>query len=291
MIVSISGASGFIGSALTRAFHAKGWTVKSIGRESLNMPDDEFIKDTIEGCDVVINLAGENISERWTDSHKKEILDSRIRVTEKIVSSILACSKRPRLLISASGTDIYDNQNTHDESSTSYAGSFLGNVCREWEKEALKASEVTRVVIPRMGMVLGDGGGALSKMQLPFSLGLGAKIGNGRQWISFIHIKDLVNAYLFIIEHESLKGPVNLVSPFPVSNRDFSSALGKVLKQPVFLTLPGRFLQLFYGEGAILLLEGRKVLPGKLTTMGFHFDYPTINGALLNLFGKSPMPK
>jgi len=285
MIVSISGAGGFIGTALTRAIHAQGWTVKSINRESLNMPDDEFRKEKIEGCDVVINLAGASISERWTDSHKTEILNSRIRVTGKIVSSILACSEPPRLLISASGIDIYDNQNTHDENSASYAGSFLGDVCREWEKEALKASAVTRVVIPRMGLVLGNDGGALSKMQLPFSLGLGAKIGNGRQWISFIHIKDLVKAYLFIIEHESLKGPVNLASPFPVNNRDFSSALGKVLKQPVFLTMPGKLLRLIYGEGAILLLEGHKVLPGKLTSMGFHFDHPTINSALINLLG------
>ncbi|MEI8007139.1 MAG: TIGR01777 family oxidoreductase [Bacteroidota bacterium] len=285
MIVSISGARGFIGSALTRAFHANGWTVKSINRESLNMPDDEFIKEKIEGCDVVINLAGANISSKWTEAYKKEILDSRIMVTGKIVSSILACSEKPRLLISASGIDIYDTRNTHDESSTSYAGSFLGDVCRQWENEAMKASEVTRVVLPRMGMVLGDGGGALSKMQLPFSLGLGAKTGNGRQLISFIHIKDLVNAYLFIIEHESLKGPVNLVSPFPVNNRDFSASLGKVLKQPVFLTIPGKVLRLIYGEGAVLLLESHKVLPGKLTTMGFHFNYPTINGALINLLG------
>ena len=285
MIVSISGAGGFIGTALTRAFHAQGWTVKSINRESLNMPEDEFRKAKIEGSDVVINLAGASISERWTDSHKSEILDSRIRTTGKIVTSILACSEPPRLLISASGIDIYDNQNTHDVSSTSYAGSFLGDVCWEWEKEALKASAVTRVVIPRMGLVMGNDGGALSKMQLPFSLGLGAKIGNGKQWISFIHIKDLVKAYLFIIENESLNGPVNLVSPFPVNNRDFSSALGKVLKQPVFLTMPGKLLRLIYGEGAILLLEGHKVLPGKLTSMGFHFDHPTINNALINLLG------
>ena len=135
------------------------------------MPDDEFIKEKIEGCDVVINLAGANISSKWTEAYKKEILDSRIMVTGKIVSSILACSEKPRLLISASGIDIYDTRNTHDESSTSYAGSFLGDVCRQWENEAMKASEVTRVVLPRMGMVLGDGGGALSKMQLPFSLG------------------------------------------------------------------------------------------------------------------------
>jgi len=291
MIVSISGAGGFIGGALARAFQAKGWTVKPIMRESLKLPDHEFAKANIEGSDVVINLAGAGISERWTEARKKEILDSRIQSTRKIVASIPACSQRPMLLISASGIDIYDNKNTHDESSTSYASGFLGTVCREWENEAMKADGVTRIVIPRMGMVLGDDGGALSKMYVPFSLGLGAKIGDGRQWISFIHIKDLVNAFLFIIENEPLQGPVNLVSPFPVSNKDFSHTLGKALKQPVFLTLPGSILKLIYGEGSVLLLEGHKVLPGKLTAMGFHFTYPTINSALLNLFGKGLLPK
>ena len=234
MIVSISGAGGFIGKALTNAFYAKGWSVKPISRESLSMTDEDFRNSKIEGCDMVINLAGANISKRWTKDYKKEILESRVHATRKIVSSILACSQPPKLFISVSGTDIYDSINTHDENSTSFAGNFLGNVCREWETEALKASSKLRVVIPRMGMVLGDGG-ALDKMYPAFSLGLGAKIGKGNQVISFIHIKDLVNAFIFIIEQESLKGPVNLVSPYPVTNAEFSSTLGKALKQPVFL--------------------------------------------------------
>jgi len=285
MIVSISGAGGFIGKALTRAFHARSWSAKSISRESFNMPDDDFRKSKIEGCDVIINLAGASISKRWTEDYKKEIHESRIHATMKIVSSILACPDPPRLLISASGIDIYDNRNTHDESSISFAGSFLGNVCRDWETEALKASGRVRVVLSRMGMVLGDDGGALNKMYPAFSLGLGAKIGKGSQWISFIHIKDLINAFIFIIEHESLTGPVNIVSPYPVTNSEFSSTLGKALKQPVFLTFPEKFLKLIYGERSIILLEGHKVLPGKLTQMGFRYSYPTINNSLVNLFG------
>ncbi|MCX6283394.1 MAG: TIGR01777 family oxidoreductase, partial [Bacteroidetes bacterium] len=263
MIVSISGAGGFIGKALTRACHEKGWTIKSINRESFSMPADEFRKAKIEGCDIVINLAGASISKRWNEAYKKEIYDSRIYTTNKIVNAIRDCSARPGLLISVSGTDIYDNTGTHDEESISFSDSFLGNVCRDWEKEALNATGEVRVVIPRMGMVLGDNGGALSSMYLPFSLGLGAKIGKGSQCISFIHIKDLINAFLFIIEHEALKGPVNLVSPNPVTNAEFSSTFGKVLKQPVFLSLPGGIIRLMYGEGSVLLLEGHKVLPGK----------------------------
>jgi len=287
MIVSISGAGGFIGKALTRACHEKGWTTKSINRGSFGMPADEFRKEKIEGCDVVINLAGASISKRWDEAYKKEIYDSRIGSTNKIVNAIRESSVKPGLLISVSGTDIYDNTRTHDEDSTSFSDSFLGNVCRDWEMEALNAPGTVRVVIPRMGMVLGEDGGALSSMYLPFSLGLGAKIGKGSQWISFIHIKDLVNAFLFIIEHNELSGPVNLVSPYPVTNAEFSSTFGKVLKQPVFLALPGGILKLIYGEGSVLLLKGHKVLPGKLTLMGFHFKYPTITNALVNLFGKS----
>ncbi|MCX6287110.1 MAG: TIGR01777 family oxidoreductase [Bacteroidetes bacterium] len=285
MIVSISGAGGFIGKALTRAFKEKGWTIKSINRESFSMPADEFRQTKIEGCDVVINLAGANISKRWNAAYKKEIHDSRMDATRKIVSAIMECSSKPGLLLSASGVDIYDNDGTHDEDSISFAGSFLGNVCRDWENEALSAVGSVRVVIPRMGMVLGEDGGAMSRMYPIFSMGLGAKIGKGGQWISFIHIKDLVNAFIFIIENESLSGPVNIVSPYPVTNAEFSSTFGKVLKQPVFLTLPGAILKFIYGEGAILLLEGHKVLPGKLTIMGFRFRYPTITNALVNLFG------
>ncbi|MCX6281007.1 MAG: TIGR01777 family oxidoreductase [Bacteroidetes bacterium] len=285
MIVAISGAGGFIGKALTRAFHEKGWDIKSINRESLGIPGDEFRKAKIEGCDVVINLAGANVSNRWNDAYKKEIYTSRIETTKKIVSSISECSVKPRLLISVSGIDIYDITGTHDEDSCSYSSSFLGEVCRDWEKEANLAEVYTRVVIPRMGMVLGDNGGAMSKMYPLFSIGLGAKIGKGDQWVSFIHIKDLVSAFIFIIENEALKGPVNFVSPYPVTNSEFSSIFGKVLKQPVFLSVPAGILKFVYGEGAVLLLEGHKVLPGKLTRMGFTFRYPTITNTLVNLFG------
>lgn len=285
MIVSISGAGGFIGSALTRDFQAKGWTVKPINRESFGLPDEEFRQTKIEGSDVVINLAGASISKKWSETYKDEILSSRINATRKIVSAVKTCNKKPGLLISASAVDIYDNTGTHDDESTSYAGSFLGKVCREWEQEAFNAADDARLVITRFGLVLGEGEGALGKMHFPFSMGLGAVTGNGNQWISFIHIKDLVNAISFIIENPSIQGPVNVVSPYPVTNRDFSKTLGKALKQPVFLAIPGKLMKLLFGEGAVVMLEGRKVLPGKLTGMGFHFKFPTITNSLVNLFG------
>jgi len=286
MIISISGAGGFIGKALGKAIFEKGWTVKSIGRESFSMPDDEFRNAKIEGSDVIINLAGENISKKWDAQYKKLILDSRINTTSRIVSAIKSCTVKPGLLISASGVDVYDSTGTHDENSTAYSDRFLGTVCRQWENEAKKAEGDLRLVICRMGLVLGDDGGAMDKMYRPFSLRLGAKLGNGRQWISFIHIRDLVNAFVFIIEHPEISGPVNIVSPYPVTNAEFTSTFGKVLQQPAFLTMPESVLKLLYGEGAQVLLEGRKVLPGKLGQAGFHFSYPTITNALVNLFGR-----
>ena len=285
MNVSISGSGGFVGKALSRAFNEKGWTVKPINRESLSMPDDEFMSAKIEGSDVIINLSGANISKRWNKEYQNEIRESRIKGTHKIVSAILACSGKPKLLISASGVDIYSNKGSHDESSTSYSDSFLGKVCLDWEKEASEASGVTRVVNARMGMVLGKDGGAMKKMFPPFSTGLGAKIGKGDQWMSFVHVNDLVRAFIFIIENEHLQGPVNIVSPYPVTNSEFSSTFGKVLKQPVFLTIPGSLMKLLFGEGAVVTLDSHKVLPGKLSQAGFLFNYPTITNALVNLFG------
>ena len=285
MNISLSGAGGFIGNALSRAFMSRGWTVKPISRGSFSLPDEEFRQSRIEGADVVINLAGASISKKWSQEYKEEILKSRVSTTRKIVSAIRDSDNKPGLMISASGADIYDTAGTHDEESNSFSNSFLGKVCQEWEHEASKVPADVRLVKARMGVVLGDNGGALDKMYRPFSLGLGAVTGKGDQWISFIHIKDLVNAFVFIIENPSLKGPVNITSPYPVTNRDFSKTFGKVLKQPVFLSIPSGLMTRIFGEGASVMLEGRKVLPGKLTEAGFHFTYPTITNSMVNLFG------
>jgi uncharacterized protein (TIGR01777 family) len=285
MIVSISGSGGFIGKALTNSLYAKGWTIKPINRESFRMPDDEFRISKIEGSDVIINLAGASISKKWSRKYKQEIYDSRINSTHKIVTAIPGCEHKPRLFISVSAIDIYDTEGTHREDSTAFAQSFLGNLCRNWEGEAKRISGEVRLVIPRMGLVMGADGGAMDKMYFPFSIGLGATLGNGEQWISFIHLKDLVQIFLFIIENDSLSGIVNAVSPYPVTNKEFSSTFGKVLKQPVFFKVPGKLLKFIYGEGACVLLEGHKIIPGKLMEMGFRFNYPTIQNTLVNLFG------
>jgi uncharacterized protein (TIGR01777 family) len=189
------------------------------------------------------------------------------------------------VFLSASAIGIYDSANTHTESSLAFSGSFLARVCINWEAEAMKAEPLTRVVILRLGVVLGEEGGALKKMYLPFSIGLGGKVGNGRQAVSFIHISDLVEAILFTISQEGLHGVVNAVAPFPADNAELTDKLAKVLNQPAWVPVPAFALKLVYGEGAQVLLEGQKVLPEKLLQAGFRFKYPTIQNALVAIYG------
>lgn len=284
MNLALSGASGFIGQALIKRILAMGWTLKVIDRDSFNMPEEQFLEEKIEGTDAVINLAGAPIAKKWTLKYKQQIMESRVTTTRKIAVAITRASQKPAVFISTSAIGIYDSISTHDETSTAYAGSFLTEVCSAWEQEAMKAAASTRLVIFRIGVVLGRDGGALSKMYLPFSIGLGGKIGDGTQPVSFIHINDLIEAIIFSLENPSLSGIVNAVTPFPTDNADFSDKLGKVLKQSVWFTVPAFVMKMMYGEGAQVLLEGQKVIPGKLMQSGFRFKYPTMQNALMQIY-------
>ena len=285
MIIALSGSSGFIGQALLKKFRDRGWTTRIIGRDALTDPAGASLDQVLEGSDVVINLAGAPISKKWTAAYKDEIVSSRVDTTRKIVAAMGRMSLKPLTFISFSATGIYDSVNTHTETSTQFAGSFLAGVCRSWEAEAMQSTTMTRVVIFRTGIVLGSEGGALKSMHCPFSIGLGGKIGNGRQAVSFIHIADLAGAILFAIENESVKGIINAVTPYPSNNAEFSECLAKVLGQPCWLTFPAFALKLIMGEGAVILLEGQKVLPEKLEQAGFRFRYPTILNALVQIYG------
>jgi hypothetical protein len=284
MIVSLSGSSGFIGQALTNTMMKLGWTVRVINRDSIALPDREFLEQKIEGTDVVINLAGAPVSAKWTEAYKQEIMRSRVDTTRKISDAINQATHKPSLFISASAIGIYDSIKTHTESSTDYANSFLAEVCRNWEKEAMTAENPTRVVILRLGVVLGEDGGALKKMHFPFSIGMGGKLGNGDQAVSFIHIADLADAILFIIGNPSMSGIVNAVTPYPSYNAEFTDKLGKVFDQPTWLSVPAFALKMMYGEGAQVLLEGQRVIPEKLVQAGFSFKYPTIQNALVQIY-------
>lgn len=278
--IAITGASGFVGTSLTKFFSNLGYKIIPLSREILNNKDK--LEEILNSCDIVINLAGANIINRWSESYKKLLYSSRIDTTSKIVNAINNISNKPKLLISTSAVGIYDNKTTHNENGT-FSNDFLSNLCQDWEKKALEAkNDITKVSIFRFGIVLGKNGGALQKMLTPFKLGLGGTIGNGNQAFSFIHIEDLLNAYKFIIEnlHE---GIFNLTAPNPTTNKGLTLALGKTLKRPTILPVPEFVLKLIFSEGARVLTDGQSVVPKKLLDLGFEFKFKTIEDSIENL--------
>jgi uncharacterized protein len=286
MQISISGGSGFIGNELMKRFASKGWNFTIIDRKAFSLPDDEFCSKMIEGNDTVINLAGATINKRWTTSYKEEIYNSRILTTRKISQAIIKAKNKPKLLISNSGIGIYDANGSHTEGSQDLAVDLMGNLCKDWEKEAFSAKDHTRVVIFRTGIVLGNTGGALKTMYPIFNLGLGGMIGSGRQGFSWIHIEDLIKAYGFAIEHLNMEGIFNAVAPNPVTNQYFTRTFGKVLRRPAIMKVPVFALKMVFGKGADTLASGQNVVPGKLVKNGFEFKFPTIEYALMDLYKK-----
>ncbi|HMK43596.1 MAG TPA: TIGR01777 family oxidoreductase [Dissulfurispiraceae bacterium] len=286
MIIAISGATGFVGSHLKAAFEVRRWTVVPLGRDAFRSPD--LLRRKLTGADVVIHLAGAPIAARWTEDYKKEIRASRVATTHMLVSALGALESRPKLFISTSAVGIYPANVPCDESTSPLAGDFLGLVAQDWEREASRTRELNvRTVIFRFGVVLGTDGGALQKMLIPFRLGLGGIIGDGKQTFSWVHINDLVSAFLFVIEHEALGGVFNLTSPNPTTNAGLTKALGAALHRPAFVPVPTFVLRLQLGEGADVLLKGQHVLPRRLLETGFKFRYPRIEEALMDLVGSS----
>jgi uncharacterized protein (TIGR01777 family) len=279
MDILIAGASGFIGRHLSETFRGRGWQTVPLTRADFSLPDDEFERK-FEKARVIINAVGASISKRWSTRYKREIYDSRILTTGKIAAAINRMEVKPDVFISNSGVNIYKGEMACTEESSSYGDDFMGSVCVDWEKAAWQVKPPVRTVILRLGVVVGKKGGALQKMMLPFKMGLGARVGDGHQPFSWIHMDDLMSAYLFIIENQKLSGIVNVASPGIVTNKELTSALGKVLKRPVFLAIPPFILRMIYGEGAGLLIEGKNAYPGKLLGSGFGFRFPSIKEAL-----------
>ena len=284
MNVTISGSSGLIGRALIDTNSEKGWHFHPVPRDSFNLSDVEFLEKNIEGADVVISLTGAPILKRWTENYKKEIYDSRVETTKKIANAIVQAKVKPRLFISNSAIGIYDSTSIHDEESVSFATDFLGKLCLDWEAAAFSAKEYTRVVVLRTGIVLSRKGGAMKAMFTPFSIGLGGKIGSGDQAFSFIHIRDLMHIFSYVVENENISGVVNAVAPNPTNNYHLTKILGKVLVQRAFLRIPVAILKARYGEAASILITGQHVIPGKLLDSGFNFEFPTIEKSLLDLY-------
>lgn len=280
--IAISGATGLIGSHLTNHFLTKNWVVIPLGRKDFT-ESTKALTEKIEQTDVVINLAGAPIIKRWTNNHKEEIYNSRILTTRKLVQAIELANKKPSLMVSASAIGIYNQECVQDEYSNQFAGDFLGKVCMDWEFEAEKASSFTRLVIVRLGVAVAQTGGALKTMLPLFRLGLGGKIASGSQPFAWIHIQDVVSAIDFMVQNQEAKGVYNLVAPGLINNRQFTIALGKALKRPTLFTVPAFALQLLYGEAAITLTGGQKVVPAKLEKENYKFLFPEINQALTNI--------
>ena len=278
--IAITGSSGFVGTNLKRYFTNLGYEVLPIARGDLS--NQQRLQEIINQSDIVINLAGANIINRWSESYKKLLYSSRIDTTKAIVEAINKVQNKSIQLISTSAVGIYDNKQTYDENGV-HTSDFLGKLAEDWEEEALKArSESTKVSIFRFGIVLGKDGGALEKMITPFKLGLGGVIGTGKQAFSFIHIEDLLNAYKFVIEnnHEDI---FNLTAPNPTTNKGLTLALGKTLKKPTILPVPEFVLNIIFSEGAKVLTDGQSAIPKNLMDLGFEFKYKTIDETIKDL--------
>lgn len=282
---AISGATGFIGKYLSDWLRAHGYGVRGIPRDLLAGPPED-LTSMLEGSNLVIHLAGAPIIGRWTKRYKREIYISRVLGTRKVVHAMERMEQAPEVFICASGVNIYPDGGVYTEEDTVISDGFLGEVCRDWELEAMHASAFTRALCFRFGMVLGKGGGALKTMALPFRFGLGGKIGSGRQIMSWVHIEDLARAVGFAVNKKSLVGPLNLSSPAPVSNAEFTRTLARAMKRPAMIPVPAFAVRLLYGEAAGIITRGSAAIPQKLRRAGFQFRYPEIGDALREVFSR-----
>ena len=282
----IAGGTGFIGDPLVRRLLQRDAQVSVISRSPAKVRVGRGISwdavDEIGAADVVINLAGENIGARWTEARKQRILDSRIRATSALVAAMQKQPARPRTFISASAVGYYGARGDETLDETAPPGNgFLTIVTRRWEEQAQVAERVARVVIARFGVVLAADGGALGKMLLPFRAGVGGRIGDGRQWMSWIDRDDIIGFVEWAIDRDAARGVYNLTAPEPVTNRDFTRTLGRVLRRPTILPVPPFALRLLFGEMADeTLLTGQRVVPARATREGFVFRYPTLDASL-----------
>lgn len=288
--IVVSGASGFIGSALVASFEAKGHEVLRLVRReasgnselSWNPAAGELDAAALGVVDAIVNLGGATIEKRWTAARQREIMDSRVDTTSLLARTAAALEPRPSVFLCAGGAGIYGDRGGEvlTEESSSGAG-FLADVCRAWEAAADPARAAgIRVVNFRHGIVLARGGGALARLLTPFRLGVGGRIGSGRQWWTWVGMPDVVAAYAFALEGD-LSGAVNLCAPNPVTNEQLTHALGRALRRPTVLPLPAFAARLAFGEMADeLLLGGQRALPARLLDGGFDFTAPTIDDGL-----------
>jgi uncharacterized protein (TIGR01777 family) len=298
MRVAITGASGTIGTAVTRALEERGDEVTALSRSGSGdavrwaAPQDQPAPaEALRGRDAVVHLLGEPIDQRWSDDAKREIRDSRVLGTRNLVAGLreLPVAERPRVLVSQSAVGVYGPRGDERVDESSPAGDdFLARVVGDWEAEALAAAELdVRVVTTRTGVVLSSGGGALQKMLPFFKLGIGGPVAGGRQYVPWVHLDDVAGAMLFALDTEAASGPLNVTAPDPVTNRELSRALGRVLRRPAFAPVPALAVKLLYGEMATIVTTGQRAVPARLTELGYAFRRPELEEALREATGHS----
>jgi hypothetical protein len=280
MKIAISGSTGFIGTQLTRKLSSKGHVVVPVGRRDFNR-GTRHLATVIEGCDAVINLAGAPINRRWTQAYKHTIVASRIETTRMLQTAIAQTTKSPKTFISTSGMGAFDTLDRYTENDTANAADFLGELTFKWESAAWEGETLgMRVIVFRLSLVLGPQGGLMKQVLLPFRLGLGGPIATGKQHFSWIHIDDLINAYLMVLDNPNLKGLYHLAAPNPVNNLEFTRTLGKALNRPTLFRVPATLLKLAYGEGAEVMTSGQCIVSDRLEEAGFRFRYPELEAAI-----------
>lgn len=303
MNIVVAGGTGFIGKKLVERLLNAGHAVVVFSRHpaKMSMEHPHLTVETwdakslgqwskhVDGADAVVNLTGELIAgKRWTQRQKMAILNSRVESTKILVDAMRLSSKKPSLLMNMSGVGYYGNVPGGEVSEASSSGKdFLAHVCQQWEEAALKAAEFgVRVATPRLAVVLGDDGGAFQRLSLPFKFFSGGYLGTGKQWFPWVHRDDVINALVFVLEHPSVKGAVNLAAPEAVTMKSFCAILGRVMSRPSWTFVPSFVLRTALGEMAEMLLTGQRAIPKKLLEAGFTFQYPLLEQALTSILRK-----
>ena len=305
MRILISGASGLVGSAAAAALLEAGHTVERLARPEnatarkrggtelrdikWNPKTGDLDRKAADGADAVVHFAGASIASRWSEEAKKLFRTSRVDATRNLVTNLLQLDQRPKVLVSASAVGYYGSRGDEALTEESAPGSdFLAQLARDWEKEAQRVSDFgIRVVLLRFGVILAPHGGALERMLLPFKLGLGGRLGSGRQWWPWVTLSDVVGILRYALENASLEGPANAVAPNPVTNAEFTKTLGRVLARPTIFPAPEFALRLLLGEMAdALLLSSVRAIPWKLQERGYRFQHATLEEGLRSLLGR-----